>query len=227
MSFLRHVAASLAAAAARPPAVVRRWKYAVEPPRQAGVLAVLVAKEKDGEAALLFTRRSAQLRTHGGDVAFPGGKADGAETPLAAALRETREEIGVDSRALALLGALPPLPDRALATEVSPFVAAAWDSEKRRLKTIDELNLVLNRDEVDYAFAVSLADLLDPTKQGLEDFRGSKSMQIPTWYGPNNERIWGLTAFILNDLLKRVIIPAQRAHELELSQSINSSKSNE
>ncbi|KAJ3018007.1 UNVERIFIED_CONTAM: nudix (nucleoside diphosphate linked moiety X)-type motif 8 [Siphonaria sp. JEL0065] len=186
--------------------------------------------------AILFTVRSKLLRTHSGEVSFPGGRVDPTDaSPLGAALRETHEEIGVESSSLLVLGPLPRMPDRSGSTEVFPFVSIAcwmpwtdndaclhaaagtrtledlpesqWDS--LRMKSVEDLKLVLNRDEVDSCFIVPLEELLDPSKRSEEDFRGSKGIKIPTWFGPNQERIWGLTAFVLDHLLKHVIVPAQ------------------
>ncbi|KAJ3031133.1 UNVERIFIED_CONTAM: nudix (nucleoside diphosphate linked moiety X)-type motif 8 [Siphonaria sp. JEL0065] len=187
--------------------------------------------------AILFTVRSKLLRTHSGEVSFPGGRVDPTDvSPLGAALRETHEEIGVESSSLLVLGPLPRMPDRSGSTEVFSFVSIAcwmpwtdndaslhatggirtledlpksqWDS--LRMKSVEDLKLVLNRDEVDSCFIVPLDELLDPSKRSEEDFRGSKGIKIPTWFGPNQERIWGLTAFVLDHLLKHVIVPAQQ-----------------
>ena len=60
----------------------------------AGVLAALF--EEEGEARLILTRRSSGLRTHKGEVSFPGGRLNEGEDPAAAALREAHEEIALD-----------------------------------------------------------------------------------------------------------------------------------
>lgn len=74
--------------------------------RPAAVLAPIW--RQDGADTLLLTKRPARLRTHSGQVAFPGGKRDGAESPVACALREAREEVGLDADGVELVGSLPP-----------------------------------------------------------------------------------------------------------------------
>jgi 8-oxo-dGTP pyrophosphatase MutT (NUDIX family) len=74
--------------------------------RRAAVLAPIV--RHDGEDALLFVVRPQSMRKHAGQIAFPGGAADDIDdTPSSCALRETLEEIGVDSSLVTLLGSLP------------------------------------------------------------------------------------------------------------------------
>ena len=65
--------------------------------------------EDDGEARVVLTRRAAHLRTHTGEVSFPGGRLDPGETPEAGALREAGEEVGLDAAQVEVLGRLTPL----------------------------------------------------------------------------------------------------------------------
>ncbi|ORY46891.1 hypothetical protein BCR33DRAFT_715301 [Rhizoclosmatium globosum] len=176
-----------------------------------GIMATLVAIHPHqqqqspvsfNDIGVLFSVRSKLLRAHAGEVAFPGGIVDPTDaSPLAASLREVHEEIGTGR------------------TEVFPFVSAAcwmpWTDNDassqvagdiRRIEDIPELN----PDEVDSCFVVPLMELLDPSKRSEEEFRGMKGIKIPTWYGPNDERIWGLTAFVLDHFLKQVIVPAMQ-----------------
>src|SRR6266705_2998473 len=68
--------------------------------------AVLVPVVDHAEPTVLLTQRTTHLADHAGQIAFPGGKIDGAETPRAAALREAEEEIGLDARFIDVLGYL-------------------------------------------------------------------------------------------------------------------------
>ena len=75
--------------------------------RPAAVMCLLF--ESGGEANVVLTRRSAHLRSHGGEVSFPGGRLQAGELPLQAALREAKEEIGVDPAIIEVIGQLTPL----------------------------------------------------------------------------------------------------------------------
>jgi 8-oxo-dGTP pyrophosphatase MutT (NUDIX family) len=74
-----------------------------------------------GGAAVLLTRRSARLRAHAGQWALPGGRVDHGEEPVAAALRELHEELGLELDRAALLGRLDDYPTRS-GYVISPFV---------------------------------------------------------------------------------------------------------
>jgi len=133
-----------------------------------------------------------------GHVAFPGGRHE-PEDPdaLATAVRETREEVGIDLTEARLLGALHPVRPMPLAgrtLEVRPF---AWG-----LSTTDATPVP--SDEVAHAFWVPLQDLLDG--------KGRSTLRYP-WQGAEivlpcvhlgNELLWGLTLRIVDDLLERL-----------------------
>ena len=91
--------------------------------KRAAVLIPLVSV--DGEASLLFTARSRQLRNHRGEICYPGGKFDDTSdtTILDAALRETEEELGINRSLFDVWAELPPLPSRDGKTAVTPVVA--------------------------------------------------------------------------------------------------------
>src|SRR5690606_13675033 len=72
------------------------------PPAQAAVLIGLI--EREAGLSVLLTLRSAELRSHSGQVAFPGGRADPGETPWQAAVREAQEEVGLDPGFVDLVG---------------------------------------------------------------------------------------------------------------------------
>ncbi len=74
--------------------------------RHAAVAIIVAAGEDDVEAAVLLTRRPQHLKRHAGQYALPGGRMDAGETPEAAALRETMEELGLALDPTAILGRL-------------------------------------------------------------------------------------------------------------------------
>src|SRR6204780_3737623 len=113
--------------------------------------AVLVALfEESGETHLVLTRRSFSMREHSGEIALPGGGSDDDETPIATALREAREEVGIDESSVRVVGWLSPLVTLALGSAIWPVIGF-----------LDERPvLVSDPAEVDRAFTVSLTDLL-------------------------------------------------------------------
>jgi|SRR5665213_874825 len=80
--------------------------------KRAAVAIALVADDAATGTALLLTRRAAGLRAHGGQWALPGGRCDAGETPVEAALRELREELGLELVAEDVLGLLDDYPTR-------------------------------------------------------------------------------------------------------------------
>ncbi len=80
--------------------------------RAAVAITLIEAADDSGGAAFLLTERAAALRSHGGQWALPGGRCDRGETPLAAALRELEEEVGLVVGAGAMLGTLDDYPTR-------------------------------------------------------------------------------------------------------------------
>jgi 8-oxo-dGTP pyrophosphatase MutT (NUDIX family) len=166
------------------PAVVARA-------RPAAVLAPIVARP-DG-LSVLFTLRSSSLRAHSGQVAFPGGKIDWGETPEEAALREAREEIGLEERFIEPLGWLDPYLT-GTGYRVAPLVALIDPS----------FTLTVNKAEVDEVFEAPFAFLMDPSNHRLDEreWRG----QVRRFYAmPHQGRyIWGATAGILRNLHEKL-----------------------
>ena len=147
--------------------------------------AVLVPIVLEPSPVVLLTRRSALLRTHSGQVSFPGGRPEPGDADLAAtALREAHEEIGLDPRHVTLLGQLPAQDTFSSNFLITPFVGLL--SGQARWAAAPE--------EVDAIFGLDLSVLLDPDaprriKDGLR--RGTWS-----WPHPDHD-IWGATAAIL------------------------------
>lgn len=97
--------------------------------RAAVAIALIGADESAAATALLLTRRAAGLRTHRSQWALPGGRCDGAETPIEAALRELQEELGLALGPGSVLGLLDDYPTRSgyLITPVVVWAAAGGE----------------------------------------------------------------------------------------------------
>ena len=97
--------------------------------REAAV-SVIITDDADGEACFLITRRTSKLRSHPGQWALPGGRVDSGESLIEAALRETREEIGLELGPEAVLGLLDDYPTRS-GYRITPIVM--WAGAGARL----------------------------------------------------------------------------------------------
>ncbi|KAI9592688.1 NUDIX hydrolase domain-like protein [Syncephalis fuscata] len=191
---------------ARPPAY--RYRYSEkQPTRDASVLVPLCMV--DGQPSVLFTLRSSRLKAHRGEISFPGGKRDPTDENLTAtALRETQEEIGLASEIIQILGMHHTLPDKSLTIRVHPFVGYI---ERPFTASAPVSALKFAHDEVEAVFAVSFRELINPLRWRLIQFRG-KGPLVPEWqiHGlpgvpENAPAIWGLTAFILHNVLRTLL----------------------
>jgi 8-oxo-dGTP pyrophosphatase MutT (NUDIX family) len=162
--------------------------------------AVLVALFEDaGETEVVLTRRSLALRHHRGEIALPGGRSDPGETVTATALREAREEVGLDPASVRPVGWLSPIVTFASGSAIWPVVAVL-DGRP---------DLVADPIEVDRVFTVALSDLgaegafveerwrRDERRPGADDegFVPIQFFKVP------GDLIWGATARVLTELL--------------------------
>jgi len=164
---------------------------AVRPIKPAAVLIPIIARD---EPMVLLTQRAVHLPDHAGQIAFPGGKIDaGDATPLAAALREADEEIGLRETYIEPIGYLD-LYLTTLGYRIVPTVARVRPG----------FSVTLNRSEVDDTFEVPLSFLMQATNHQ----RHSREWQgmTRTYYAiPFGDRyIWGVTAGILRNLYERI-----------------------
>ena len=159
----------------------------------AAVLVPIVARPAG--LTMLLTQRTADLSSHAGQVAFPGGKVDPSDAgPLAAALREAEEEIGLQRRFVEPLGFLDGY-QTGTGFRIAPVVALVAEG----------FVLNLNAHEVADAFEVPLNFLLDPANHQTHalQWRGrSRSFYAM----PHGERyIWGATAGMIRNLYEKLI----------------------
>ncbi|PCJ12112.1 MAG: CoA pyrophosphatase [Gammaproteobacteria bacterium] len=156
--------------------------------------AVLIAITNVDEPHIILTKRSAHLSSHAGEVAFPGGKWDDEDGDLlTTALRESREEVGLQAEhVLEIVGQLKPVVSRS-GLNVTPYVAIVDDSAP----------LIPNLQELDSIFKVPLSFLMDGdnVRSKSIDYKGQKVV-IPA-YHYDGYVIWGLTAFMIVDLVNR------------------------
>jgi 8-oxo-dGTP pyrophosphatase MutT (NUDIX family) len=168
------------------------WERAgVAATRPAAVLVPVVDRPAPG---VILTMRTSELSSHAGQIAFPGGKIEKSDQgPLAAAMREAMEEIGLEARLIEPLGFLD-LYLTFSGFRILPVVARVEPGYE----------LALNASEVADAFEVPLDFLMGPENHQRHS-RDWKGIQREYYAMPYQERyIWGVTAGILRNLYERL-----------------------
>jgi 8-oxo-dGTP pyrophosphatase MutT (NUDIX family) len=155
--------------------------------------AVLVAITDRTEPGVLLTVRREHLRTHAGQVSFPGGRIDPGEDAIGAALREAQEEIGLSPGSVEIWGVADPY-RTVTGYSVTPVLGLVPP----------DLSLSLHEHEVADWFEAPLSFLLDPANQQRmrAEFQGkTRHYYQIDWQG---RRIWGATAAMLVNLTRRL-----------------------
>lgn len=157
--------------------------------------AVLLPLVQRDSLQVLLTQRAASLTNHSGQIAFAGGRIDPGDTSaVACALREAREEIGLAAEHIEVLGTLPPY-TTGTAFEITPVVALVRPG----------FQLSLNPAEVDSAFEIALAHLMNPQTHFQQQAQAG-GVQRHWWAMPSTDEngqerfVWGASAGILRSL---------------------------
>ena len=160
-----------------------------EEPRPAAVLVAITDRPQPG---LLLTIRRDDLRTHAGQVAFPGGRVDEGETAREAALREAHEELGLDPAMVTILGEADEY-RTVTGYGVTPVVGLVPP----------DLEFTPSPAEVAGWFEVPLDFVLDPINQRCmsAEYRGRMRQYYQIDW--RDRRIWGATAAMLVNLTRR------------------------
>jgi 8-oxo-dGTP pyrophosphatase MutT (NUDIX family) len=146
-----------------------------------------------GTSHLVLTRRRSDLRSHAGEISFPGGRRDAADPDLATtALREAEEEIGLARGQVEMIGTLPVTSTFATGYEIHPFVASipagvAWELSPREVDSVLELPL----EEIRAGRTVTRLK-----RRGISFLTDA--------YVVDDHLIWGATARIIEHLLARI-----------------------
>ena len=155
--------------------------------------AVLIGVTERRDPGLILTVRREHMRTHAGQVAFPGGRIDPGEDATTAALREAWEELGLDPNEVEIVGELAPY-RTVTGYLVTPVLAAV----------APDLPLSPHEPEVADWFEAPLSFVLDPKNQERKSalFQGRERHYYEIMW--NDRRIWGATAAMIVNLSRRL-----------------------
>ncbi len=168
--------------------------------RAAAVLVPLLPRA-DG-LHVLFTKRSSQLSTHGGQVSFPGGSIDTSDAgPREAALREAREEVGLAPAHVEVLGQLDDCPTFVSGFVITPVVGVV---DPRSFASDGRYPWTPSAAEVHELHELPLVDFCDPRNSRIEmrEIQGGLSRYPLYWFTVQGTVVWGATARILQGLIE-------------------------
>ncbi len=158
--------------------------------RPAAVLAAITERERPG---FLLIHRPSNMRSHPGQVAFPGGKVDPGETAIEAALREANEELGIDPADVTVIGASD-VYRTGTGYSITPVIAVVPP----------DLELRPNPTEVAKWFEAPVDFVFDAANHQRQSvfWDGSERSYIEIMW--QEHRVWGVTAAIIANLAKRI-----------------------
>lgn len=179
--------------------IVRAFAHRVdEPAREPGegssAVLVAVSRGERDEPMLLYTRRASTMRRHAGEVSFPGGRIDPSdEHPLAAALREAEEEVGLRVDDVSVLGHLTDMTTH-YGVLVSAYLALVKGDPPTQARSADEVEEVLH---------VPASQLLDEKRYSSRAHVQMPDRPVHYWDLPGGV-MWGITGELTARLLRRV-----------------------
>ena len=188
---LDHVRRGLAALGPPQPSLRELEDGPARPGPPSAVLAPLYAGA-DGLAHVVLTRRTWGLRTHQGEVSFPGGRIEPGESPVDGARREAQEEIDLDPATVEIIGELDHLATVSSGSFIVPYVGVLPGRPDTRP----------NPAEVEAVLHVPLAELADPAifREERWTFPGDRIQPI-TFFELVGDTVWGATASLLRQLI--------------------------
>ena len=167
--------------------------------KKAAVLVPLFPHTSEQELHVAFIRRSATMRAHSGEIAFPGGKCETDEAfPVETALREAQEEIGLDPARVRVLGLLNPVFTIVSNYVILPVVAFLPEGLGA---------LHLQTSEVSEVIVASVQQLSNPAIVHTEQWLRDGKTRVVHFYQYGEYTIWGATGRILSEFLK--LLPAE------------------
>jgi len=168
-----------------------RKKVSIYDPEVIRAAVLIPLFKKNGQTHLLFTRRTEKVAYHKKQISFPGGRQDPGEDLLTTALRETREEMGIEPKDVTLLGELDDVCTFSSPFCISPFVGVIPYPYSFRI----------NREEIEDIIEIPLAAFLHQAKF-RQEFRERNGLLAPVYfYEHQGDTIWGATARILKQLV--------------------------
>ncbi|SIS44934.1 CoA pyrophosphatase [Neptunomonas antarctica] len=152
---------------------------------------VLIALTDCHDPHVILTKRAIGLSTHGGEIAFPGGRHDVSDPDLLfTALREAHEEIGLLPEAVEVLAPLGQVMSKHM-LQVTPWVGIVPASVK----------LIPSPDELESVFTVPLSFFLEDKRHHTDEIHFKGMTHFVPAYEYDGHIIWGLTAYMLVELL--------------------------
>jgi mutator protein MutT len=145
---------------------------------------------QDDSINMVFIKRPSYDGVHSGQVAFPGGKIEEGESPEQAALRETKEEIGVPENKIILFNHLSNLYIPPSNFFVFPFLGYMAQRPE----------FIPDKNEVEYVIETPVEILLDPSIKGVMEIKRMDEIIKAPYYLIQGQQVWGATAIILSEL---------------------------